>query len=181
MVPVSKARDLVSGLMMLRARDGIHAAQIPLHTQLAAQAQRRYGAMLMATIYKELTVPATAEDVSAAIRDVAAVHTRLAREFVTDTRLDGDSRLVTFANGTVIRERIITIDDERRRLAYSVVEWQATHHNATFQVIADGDRRTRIVWIADLLPNNLANLVNEQMSQGVEAIKRTMEREFNHG
>ena len=135
----------------------------------------------MATIYKELTVQATAEDVWAAIRDVGAVHTRLAQKFVTDTRLDGDSRLVTFENGAVIRERTITIDDERRRLAYSVVEWQTTHHNAAFQVIADGDRRTRIAWIADLLPDNLANLVDEQMSRGVEAIKRTMEREFNHG
>jgi carbon monoxide dehydrogenase subunit G len=135
----------------------------------------------MATIYKELTVQATPEDVWAAIRDVGAVHTRVARQFVTDTRLDGDSRLVTFANGAVIRERIITIDDERRRLAYSVVEWQTTHHNATFQVIADGDRRTRIVWIADLLPDNLATFVSEQMSQGVEAITRTMEADRDHG
>ena len=135
----------------------------------------------MATIYKELTVQATADNVWAAIRDVGAVHTRLAQQFVTDTRLDGDSRLVTFVNGAVIRERIITIDDERRRLAYSVVEWQTTHHNGTFQVFADGDRHTRIVWIADLLPNNLASLVDEQMSQGLEAITRTMEREFNHG
>ena len=128
----------------------------------------------MATVYKELTVHDTVENVWAAIRDVGAVHTRLAQEFVTDTRLDGDSRLVTFANGAVLRERIITIDDERRRLAYSVVDWETTHHNGTFQVFADGDR-ARIVWIADLLPNNLANLVDEQMSQGVEAIKRTME------
>ncbi len=135
----------------------------------------------MATIYKELTVQATPEEVWAAIRDVGAVHTRLAQEFVTDTRLEGDSRLVTFANGAVIRERIITIDDERRRLAYSVVEWQTIHHNATFQVFADGDRRTRIVWIADLLPNNLADLVSEQMSQGVEAIRRTMEPQRHHG
>ena len=135
----------------------------------------------MATIYKELTVQATAANVWAAIRDVGAVHTRLAQQFVTDTRLDGDSRLVTFANGAVIRERIITIDDERRRLAYSVVEWQTTHHNGTFQVFADGDHHTRILWIADLLPNNLASLVDEQMSEGLEAIKRTMEREFNHG
>jgi hypothetical protein len=139
------------------------------------------GATPMATIYKELTVRAKAEDVWAAIRDVGAVHTRLAQHFVTDTHLDGDSRLVTFANGAVLRERIITIDDERRRFAYSVVDWQTTHHNATFQVIADGDRRTRIVWIADLLPNNLANLVSEQMSQGIEAIKRTMEAELDHG
>ena len=135
----------------------------------------------MATIYQEMTVQATPEDAWAAIRDVGAVHTRLAQQFVTDTRLDGDSRLVTFANGMVIRERIITIDEERRRLAYSVVEWRATHHNASFQVFDAGEGRARIVWTADLLPNELASLIREQMSHGAEAIRRTIEAESLHG
>jgi hypothetical protein len=106
------------------------------------------------------------------------VHLRLAQDFVVDTRLDGDSRVVTFANGTVVRERIVDIDDASRRLAYSVVEWQATHHSASFQVFAEGDRRSRIVWVADLLPNDLTRVVDAMMEQGGQAIKRTLERTF---
>jgi hypothetical protein len=46
------------------------------------------------------------------------VHTRLARGFVTDRRMDGKDRIVTFANGLVAREVIVDIDERaRRRLA----------------------------------------------------------------
>jgi uncharacterized protein YndB with AHSA1/START domain len=129
----------------------------------------------MASIHKEVSIDAPAEQVWDAIRDVGAIHKRLAREFVVDTRLEGDSRLVTFADGTVVRERIIDVDDRARRIAYSVVEWRATHHHASIQVIADGGRRSRLVWTTDLLPNDLAAFVDGMMEQGGAAMKRTLE------
>jgi hypothetical protein len=129
----------------------------------------------MASIRKEIPIDASTDHAWAAIRDVGAVHTRLARELVVDTRLEGDSRVVTFANGEVVRERIVDIDDRGRRLAYTVVEWRTTHHNASFQVLPDGDSRCRLVWITDLLPDTLAELVDGLMEQGCTAIKRTLE------
>jgi carbon monoxide dehydrogenase subunit G len=129
----------------------------------------------MATIHKQIVVNAPPEHVWAAIRDIGAVHSRLAQQFVVQTRLEGDSRLITFANGAVVRERIVDIDDHRRRLAYSVTEWQTTHHNASFQVFPEGEGRSRIQWIADLLPNSLADLVDGFMEQGSVAIRRTLE------
>ena len=134
----------------------------------------------MASIHKEIVVDRPAADVWAAIRDVGQIHTRLARQFVTDTRLEGDSRLVTFANGAVVRERIVDVDDSARRLAYSVVEWRATHHHASLQVFAEGESRSRIVWIADLLPDDLAGLVDGMMEQGCAAMKRTLESTVPH-
>ena len=127
----------------------------------------------MATVFKEFTVEAPVEDVWSAFADVGAIHTRLAREFVVDTRLEGDSRLVTFANGTTVRERIISIDASRRRIAYSVTEWRATHHNASFQVFAEG-RGSRVEWIADFLPNELGELLDQLMEQGTLAMKKTL-------
>jgi hypothetical protein len=131
--------------------------------------------MKMASIHMELVVDAPAEHVWAAIRDVGAVHTRLAQHFVVDTRLERDSRIVTFANGEVVRERIVDIDDRKRRLAYAVVDWRTTHHNASFQVVPDSDERCHIVWITDLLPDTLAELVEGFMEQGSAAIKHTLE------
>src|SRR5580765_8090948 len=107
----------------------------------------------MASIHKELTINAPPERIWDAVRDLGAIHTRLAKQFVLDTRLDGDSRLVTFAGGAVVRERFVDVDERARRLAYSVVEWRATHHNASIQVVADGDNRSRVVWVTDLLPD----------------------------
>jgi uncharacterized protein YndB with AHSA1/START domain len=121
----------------------------------------------VASIRTELAINAPAEHVWAAIRDVGAIHTRLAQQCVVDTRLEGDSRVLTFANGEVVRERIVDIDDQKRRLAYAVVEWRTTHHNASFQVIPDGDRRCRVVWISDLLPDTLAEPVEGFMKRGV--------------
>ena len=129
----------------------------------------------MSSIRKELIVDAPADHVWAALRDIGQVHTRLAREFVIDTRLDGDSRLVTFANGEVVRERIVDVDDRARRLAYAVVDWRTTHHNASFQVTPDGDGRSRLTWITDLLPDSIADLVGGFVEQGCVAIKRTLE------
>src|SRR6185295_10501506 len=129
----------------------------------------------MASIHKELLIDAPPEHIWEAIRDVGAIHTRLAREFVVDTRLDGDSRLVTFANGASVRERIVDVDDRARRLAYAAVEWKATHHNASIQVFPHGDARSRVVWIADLLPDDLADLVGGMMEKGCAAMKRTLE------
>jgi hypothetical protein len=129
----------------------------------------------MASIRKEFIVAAGPNEAWHAVRDVGAIHTRLAKGFVADTRLEDDARVVTFANGAVVRELIVDIDDNARRLAYAVVEWQTTHHNASFQVFANEGGGSRIVWLADLLPNKLADMVGGFMEQGVTAMKQTLD------
>src|SRR5207244_11854613 len=95
-----------------------------------------------------------------AIRDVGAVHERLAPGFVVDTRLEEGARIVTFADGMVARELIVDVDDAARRLAWAVVgSPRLTHHNASMQVFADGEHRSRVVWMADLLPNEIATAI----------------------
>jgi len=130
----------------------------------------------MASIRKEILLAARAAEVWDALRDVGAVHRRLATGFVTETRLDGDARIVTFANGLVARELIVDVDDKARRIAYAVVGGRLSHHHATMQVIADGDGRCRLVWIADLLPHDMAGAIGAMMEQGSAAMKQTLER-----
>ena len=130
----------------------------------------------MASIHKEILISASAGHIWDAIRDVGSIHTRLARGFVTGTRLEGDTREVTFTNGVVVRERIVDLDDRARRIAYSAVGGRFTHHSASIQVFPDGDSRSRVVWIADLLPNDVAALIGGMMEQGCAAMKRTLEQ-----
>jgi carbon monoxide dehydrogenase subunit G len=128
----------------------------------------------MASIHREIAVAASAAEIWDAVRDVGAVHKRLAPGFVTDTKMDGDARIVTFGNGLVARELIVNVDDAMRRLAWSVVGGRMTHHNASLQVFEDG-AHSRVVWIADLLPNDLAGTIAGMIEQGMAAMKRTLE------
>jgi len=131
----------------------------------------------MASIRKETVIEASPERVWDAVRDVGAVHERLAPGFVVDTRLEAGARVVTFANGLVARELIVDVDDEARRLAWAVVgSPRLTHHNASMQVFDDGARGSRVVWIADLLPSEIAGTIAAMIEEGLGAMKKTLER-----
>src|SRR5215471_3263073 len=129
----------------------------------------------MASIFCEVLIDRSPDDVWDAMRDVGALHTRLVKGFVTDCRMDGDARIVTFANGVVAREEIISVDDERRRVAWNSVGGRMSHYNASAQVIADGTRAL-VIWIADLLPNEMAPAIGGMMDAGMAAMKRTLDR-----
>ena len=129
----------------------------------------------MASIRKEVLIDVTPAAAWDALRDVGALHTRLVAGFATDCRMDGDARIVTFANGTQARELIVDVSDGEQRVAWSVVGGRMSHHNASAQVFAEGPQRCRIVWIADLLPHELAPAIGGMMEQGVAAMKRTLE------
>jgi carbon monoxide dehydrogenase subunit G len=113
----------------------------------------------MASIRKEILTQARPDDVWDALRDIGALHTRLVPGFVTDTRLEPGARVVTFGNGMVARELIVTVDDGERRVVWSVVGGSMTHHNGAAQVFSDAKGLTKVVWIADLLPDEAATAV----------------------
>jgi len=129
----------------------------------------------MASIQRDVLIQADPETVWDALSDVGALHRRLAPGFVTDVRLEEGARVVTFGNGLVARELIVDIDDKARRLVWSVVGGRMTHHNASAQVLPDGEGGSRFVWIADLLPHELAPGIAAMMEQGLAVIKRTLE------
>ncbi len=131
----------------------------------------------MASIRKEIVIDARPEKVWDAIRDVGALHERLVPGFVVDTRLEEGARVVTFGNGVVARELIVDLDDAARRLVWAVVgSPRLTHHNASVQIFADGEHRSRVVWIADVLPNEIAGYMAGLLDQGLEMMKKTLER-----
>ena len=130
----------------------------------------------MASVYKEISLDARPEEVWAALRDYGAVHQRVAPGFVTDCRLEGDSRIVTFANGNVAQERLVTMDEARMRLVYAVVSPRVKQHSASIQVFADGESGSRVVWITDVLPNEIAPYIDAQMDLGVAAMQKSLGR-----
>jgi Polyketide cyclase / dehydrase and lipid transport len=129
----------------------------------------------MASILLDIPIAADAAAVWDAVRDVGEVHRRLAPGFVTDTRMEGDTRVVTFFNGRVARERIVSLDDDAMRLAYAISSERLKHHHATITVAADGAGRCRMAWTTDVLPAEVEPTFREMMQHGAEVMRRTME------
>jgi Polyketide cyclase / dehydrase and lipid transport len=133
----------------------------------------------MASIYKEFLVNASPQFVWEAIKDVGAVHARLARGFVTDTKLEGDTRTVTFANGFVVQEQVVSTNDEVRRLVYRAVGGKASHHNAFLQVFPASDGKSKVLWVTDLLPDEMRAPIEQMVELGSGAIQRTLEESYH--
>jgi hypothetical protein len=130
----------------------------------------------MASIHKDIPLDASPNDGWDAVRNFGALHTRLVPGFVLDTKLDGDARIVTFANGTIARELLVDCDDARRRLVYAVIGERVKQHSASVQVFADGDGRSRLVWIVDVLPHEIAPYIDAQMDQAALAMQKALGR-----
>ena len=126
----------------------------------------------MASITKHIPIAADADRVWKALRDVANPHL-VFQPVLTGTQSDGDERVVTFANGLVARERIVDLDDQTQRLAYTVVDGPFAHHHASFTVSASREGST-VTWVTDLLPDELAPVVEGLMDEGAAAMQATL-------
>ncbi|MTE17152.1 SRPBCC family protein [Nocardia aurantiaca] len=131
----------------------------------------------MASIRHEIAINASPQHVWDVLRDVGAVHDRLLPGRVADTRLEGPHRFLAFPDGHIIRELLITIDDDTRRLVYSVREGARPaldYHHASFEVHADG-ARSRLVWTTDVLPDTAAPEIRIRTGFGIAEMKQAIE------
>ena len=128
----------------------------------------------MASVVKEIVVRCSASAAWDAIRDIGALHTRLVPGFVVDTKLEPGARIVTFANGAVVREPIVALDEASRRLVWSAEGGLSTHYNGAVQVFDDDDG-ARIVWTADFLPDDQKTAIDAAMAAGGIAMKRALD------
>jgi hypothetical protein len=126
----------------------------------------------MASIRREVLLHSPIHRVWDALRDVGALHIRLVPGFVVDTKFEAGARIVTFGNGMVVKELIVDIDEQQRRVAWSAVGTTLTHHNASLQLFEESSDQTRGVWIADLLPHEAAPRVAAMIEEGLAAMTR---------
>ena len=129
----------------------------------------------MATIQKEIEIERNKDFVWDAIRDVGAIHKRLVPGFVINCKLEGHWRTVTFANGMVVRELIISVDDNTCRHSWAAEHESINHYNASVQVFSEGDHKCRVIWIADLMPNEMAGSIDQMIEQALRTMKQTLE------
>jgi len=129
----------------------------------------------MASVRREMVTKATPDEVWSAVRDIGSLHTRLVPGFVIDARLEGSVRIVTFRNGRVVREPIVTIDDHARRLVWTSEGGMARHYNGALQITANGDGSSTVVWIADFLPDDITAAISGAIDAGMAVMKKTLD------
>ncbi|MDQ0463237.1 hypothetical protein QO010_000985 [Caulobacter ginsengisoli] len=133
----------------------------------------------MPTVHKEILINASPDKVWDAARDWGALHTRLVPGFVTATETAAEAdgtpyRMVTFASGMTLKEVIVDIDDERRRLVWTIESPNVRHHNGALQVFPEAGG-CRAVWTADVLPAAMAEAFAPSMAAGLQAMKAVFE------
>jgi len=129
----------------------------------------------MASILSEVPVEVDAATAWKALRRVGQPH-ELFAPVLTAARLDGDVRMVHFANGLKIRERILDVDDARRRVAYTVLDGPGMeYHHASMQIVETAPGHCLFVWITDFTPDGIQSTLAPLIEQGSSALKNTLE------
>jgi len=129
----------------------------------------------MATHRRELALNVSAEKVWAALRDFGQVHTKVAPGFLTGLEMKDGDRIVTFFNGHVARERLVTLDDDARRIVYAIPDGRASHYSPAVQVFADGPSKSHLVWTIDFLPDELAPGLAAMVDHALPFMKKALE------
>jgi hypothetical protein len=126
----------------------------------------------MTTVAVEVTTDASPSAVWDVIRDIGSLHTRLVPGFVLATELVPGGRRVTFANGLVVVEPIVCMNDDLRRLVWTAHGGSPyiTHYNAAAQVYPREIGGSRVVWTADVLPHEAAEQIATMMKAGASAM-----------
>lgn len=128
----------------------------------------------MATITREITVPASPEAVWERLRDVGGINTLI--DVLGEVTVEGDRRTCSLGERGTLDETILSVDDATRRVAYTIRQGPLPfeHHSASMQAIATGTGGTRFVWITDLKPDSLTPAFEEVIDGAVASIARAL-------
>jgi hypothetical protein len=127
----------------------------------------------MATIHREVEIDCSLEKAWVQLRDFGNA-AKLFAGVLVDCQEASGQRTVTFNNGHVVQERLVSLDEETCRLAYTVLNGDFTHHNASMQMLPTAGG-VRFVWISDFLPDEATQQVEPLVKAGCQAIKRFLQ------
>jgi hypothetical protein len=133
----------------------------------------------MTSVSRDISIHAPSDVVWDAVRDVGAVHERLLPGLVSATTVVPDGRLVSFGNGMLVRERILDVDDDSRRLVHTLNSGWSCHYVSVMRVNSAGAAHCRLLWTVDYRPDRY-DLMPRVVDRAVELIRRTLEAPPQH-
>lgn len=127
----------------------------------------------MATIRKTVEVAETPEKVWEKLSKVGEISKLIG--FVSDSVLTGDTRVCSLAQGGTLKEKIVTVDADARRVVYAITEspLNMEFHAASMEVGASGKGAT-MTWTVDLLPAEAAAQMEPMLDAAMEDMKSTL-------
>ena len=129
----------------------------------------------MASIHKEVEVAVRPDKAWTALRQVGEAH-HLFAPVLAGCELNGDTRTARFTSGMVVLERILDVDEDRRRVAYTVLDAPGmTFHHASMQILDAPGGHALFVWDTDYLPHEAGPALAPLIEQGATALKRNLE------
>ena len=137
----------------------------------------------MATARVDIPIATSAERVWSVVRDFETGPLAMAPSYVTGCQAHHGIRTMTFANGTIARERLIGVDEQDRRIVFSIIgdTIRPEHDNAVMQVIPGGDSTCTLVWMHDVLPDDLAPTLHAAMVDATPTIQTALSAGGNTG
>ncbi len=113
----------------------------------------------MATIYKRFVLDTSADSAWQKVRATQNVHELFG--MLVDARVDGDQRVCRTTDGGELVERIITVDDAARRIAYTITDspFGFEFHSASWQISEHGGE-TVFEWFTDVKPDPIAEVLD---------------------
>jgi hypothetical protein len=128
----------------------------------------------MASIRKELEIGVSAAEAWPLLQPAEA-H-KAFKPVLSEARLDNGIRTATFANGMVVHEQILDVDNDHRRVAYAVKDAPGvTYHHATMELVERGPGRCHFIWITDFVPAEAASTIGPLVEAGAAALKANLE------
>ena len=130
----------------------------------------------MATARVDIAIETSAERECSVVRDFERGPLTMAPGHVTGCQAHRGIRTVTFADGTIARERLIGVDEQDRRIVFSIIgdTIRPEHDNAVMQVVPGGDSTCTLVWMHDVLPDDLAPTLHAAMVHATPAIQTAL-------
>lgn len=125
----------------------------------------------MASIHLETTLAVSPAKLWASVRDVEHLSNLL--NIVAESSLDGDKRSCTMADGSILAETILAVDDENRRVAYTITAspFPIEVHASSMQVFDAGNGKSTFRWITDIKPDALADGLGPMLKGAVTGLE----------
>ena len=126
----------------------------------------------MASIHLETELAIAPDKLWKNVRDVGAVSELL--NVITASSVDGDKCSCTMADGAVLAETILAVDDDNRRVAYTITEspFPIENHAASMQVLDAGKGRSTFRWITDVKPDALADGLAPMLAGAISGMEQ---------
>lgn len=127
----------------------------------------------MAAVTARISLDQSVEEVWRLVSDFARPDL-LAPGFVVRVEMPQDGRrTVVFDDGNSVQEVLVSNDVELRRMSYAAVGGVSEHHSSAMQVEEDGSG-SAIVWTTDVLPDELAPYIEQNVRRAGDAIRRNL-------